>query len=477
MSRITLYDYQVPHYQRLENILCNNISALDTSPTGSGKTITALKFAQDYELTICVICPSVVVNNWKKYAELYGVEVLSILSYDTLRGRKGKTNNKLVTIHEGKYHPTRSFIAATERGLLLIYDEVHKLMNDTQQNRAAHCLTNTLRREGDSSRILALSASPCVKTGNSFPLLKVLGFSLSPFLYNYVPATKIYNTKGYGYEEIVKTCQVLNPSQTAEILLQTVLDTRTAPNICSRFFLEVILPKIRSFTPSPPHSTLFDGKLGLYKFPEQDVRELRRAYGDIVVNVDENGFLRGNITSPCRRISMAYVKTLARIARRDIKRGKKVVIFAEYHDTVEALERRLEDLSPLFLNGKVKKEERDKIVEKFQENNSDYSLLIVNPKVGGIGIELDDKTGSFPRRAYIIPSYYFIDILQAVGRICRANTKSKAEVRIVESDEFPENTKILTSIISKSSMLKKVTGREKDLLPGDYPIVYEEEDN
>lgn len=476
MSRITLRSYQEAHYQRLVTILVNNISALDTSTMGSGKTIFALKFAQEYDLAVCVICPSVVVSNWKKYTDLYGIEVLDIISYETLRGCRGKVKHGLLSLSNNKYSPTKELVQAVRGGLFLIYDEVHKLMNETQQNEAAHCLTNTLRKEGPISRIIGLSGSPAVKEGNSYPLLKVLGFSLSPLLYRYDSVTRKYITRGLGWEELTKTCRSLDQTTTLEIIASEPLTTHNASRLCSRLFIEVVLPNIRSFSQLPPHSSLFNGRLGLYRFSEDKRRALIRAYSNIKDNIDNTGRLRGNITGPCKEISFATVPTLSRLAKRDIRRGKKVVIFVEYYETVNALEERLAEFSPLFLNGQVKPEERTKIIAKFQEDNHNHPLIIVNPKVGGAGIELDDKTGNFPRRAYIIPTYYFIDMIQAVKRICRDNTQSQAEVRIVECDQFTQNTRILSSLINKSSTLKKVLGRE-ELLPGDYPRIYEDDDN
>jgi hypothetical protein len=115
----------------------------------------------------------------------------------------------------------------------------------------------------------------------------------------------------------------------------------------------------------------------------------------------------------------------------------------------------LKNYNAMILNGDiVQNSERDKIIERFQRDDNKYRVLISNPKVGGVGIDLDDKTGKHPRYMYIAPSYMFIDQFQGTGRIHRKDTKSKATIRFVYSREFPWENGILDSMANKSKVAR-----------------------
>lgn len=472
---INLLPHQVDHFKRIEEILKRSHVALDSSDTGSGKTFTALMFAQKYNLAICVVCPNSVLEGWRGYCRTYNIEIVDILSYTGLRGYRGKAKNKLLEIRDGEYHTTDYFTSHAERGMLLVYDEVQNLMNETQQSKAAFCLTRAIIDYGPCSRIMALSATPACRQNHCFPLIKALGFCSQPRLYNYDHVTRSYDFEGYGYAEIYRNAKETNPGLALEIYSSAGMSNRTQSDLCYRFLTEVFLKNIRSSMPSP-HLDNGDYRLGLYRFSPDNVNKLRMAYSSIYACVDNDGILRANITTPCKMIGMSSVDTIVRLAEVDIARGYKVIVFAEYHCVMDALKDRLIDHRPLILNGKVKNKDRKGIVEAFQEPSWDYPLLISHPKIGGVGIELDDKEGHFPRKTYLIPSYYFIDSIQASGRTVRATSKSRAKIRIVECEVFSENTKILSSIMEKSLVVRNITGNDRQILPCDYPRVLEDED-
>jgi hypothetical protein len=86
--------------------------------------------------------------------------------------------------------------------------------------------------------------------------------------------------------------------------------------------------------------------------------------------------------------------------------------------------------------------------------------LIAHPQVGGVSVSLHDVYGGFPRYMLIIPTYKLIEMLQAIGRIFRAGTLSKAFCRIVYAKAFGGEPKILLALANKSDVLQKVTSSE-----------------
>ena len=73
--------------------------------------------------------------------------------------------------------------------------------------------------------------------------------------------------------------------------------------------------------------------------------------------------------------------------------------------------------------------QRQQIIDDFQAGRS--KVILVSLQAGGAGISLHDVNGIAPRQSLISPSYSAVDLVQAIGRIWRAGSHSKATQRIV----------------------------------------------
>jgi hypothetical protein len=99
------------------------------------------------------------------------------------------------------------------------------------------------------------------------------------------------------------------------------------------------------------------------------------------------------------------------------------------------------------------------------------NLIICNIKVGGQSISLHDKYGR-PRVSLIVPSFSSIDLLQSLGRIHRAGSKSPALQRIIYCSNTCEEV-ISRRLNSKIEFLSKIND---DDLSRTGIIKYEEMD-
>lgn len=88
-ARITLLPTQVKHLKRMMSIYSKFSSAVDTSVMGSGKTYVALAIAILLGLPIFTVCPKNARRMWIKKAGHCGVKVIEIITYGTLRSKKG----------------------------------------------------------------------------------------------------------------------------------------------------------------------------------------------------------------------------------------------------------------------------------------------------------------------------------------------------------------------------------------------------
>jgi len=165
------------------------------------------------------------------------------------------------------------------------------------------------------------------------------------------------------------------------------------------------------------------------------------------------------------------------LAKQDLDSNShcKVIIYCNYIRDIKEVARQLSEYKPSVMYGETKDKDRQKIISGFQENNDKYRVIVSNPKVGGIGIGLDDKVGNRPRMMYILPSYHFTDEYQATGRIHREGTKSKAIIRFIYSKDFPYETGILNSMALKSRVARDMVTKEQRsvLFPGEYDELIE----
>ncbi len=66
------------------------------------------------------------------------------------------------------------------------------------------------------------------------------------------------------------------------------------------------------------------------------------------------------------------------------------------------------------------------------------------------------------------PGYNFLNMIQAVNRFHRVNSKSDPEVSIVYLEGIGDELNILEALVKKSNTLKKMTGRET----GQSSVIY-----
>lgn len=474
---ISLYPYQVPHVERIKSIHSAIPGALDTSPMGCGKTIVGLHLKHEYGFYHClVISPSGLCLKWMSEASKYGTHVMTS-SYKALTCSK---TPYVIAIEDGDFIPSPFFKSLVDEGLFLIIDEISNIKNvSTRQAKACHCLTQYIGRGSSASRILALSATPIDKAEQSESLMKTLGLSTEPKLYEYDQVSKEYTLT--GIRQIIDIAACVDPDMVADIVPYEI-NRSNARATCHDLYVQVLKDSVASSMNKPVnentlqsvHNTYFNLTPEDYDMLLEGVSLLRSA----VRFMDERGSKPtdswGQLGVAMALLEKSKVNMLIRVVTSRLLSNPtgKVIIFVNYHENVDALMEGLSDFSPLALNGKVKADKRTEIVSLFQAPDIRYRLLIANTRVGGIGIDLDDTHGNFKRTTYIIPSYSFIDIHQASGRTKRATTKSDSEVHLVYGklgDRSTDEQSIFDAIARKSSVARSsIVDGESILFPGDY---------
>lgn len=126
-------------------------------------------------------------------------------------------------------------------------------------------------------------------------------------------------------------------------------------------------------------------------------------------------------------------------------------------------EQRLNDYGKMQwfdIDGRQQKpEDRTALIDAFQSGK--HKVVLVSLMAGGAGISLHDEHGIAPRQSLISPSYSAIDLVQGIGRIWRAGSKSKATQRIIYAAGTIEE-EIAASVTSKIEHIE--TLNDGDLL-------------
>lgn len=492
-QRISLWNTQKEHFRRICGIVENHHCYLDTSPMGAGKTIVTLQLCKKAKLKLFVVCPKSTSSMWRNEAEKYGVEVVDIYTYQMFAGKAntGCNHPYLIKRTDG-YLPTEILDQRIKEGTLFVFDEMHALKNPgTSAIEAAHSLVRQVVLVNKRSRVALLSATPCDKEVHSQNVLKMLGVIRQSKLYDYDHSNEQYIPT--GIIDLYEFCDKLNPQLSPIIRLGKPVTNKSVSNICYTYYQQIIKDHFTSamLPPEIPHER--DAKNGYYKMSKDDIENLEEGVsmlGKAVGFDDKTGTVNmgngtfGALTKALVKIEAAKLNTLVRLANETLASDptSKVILYVWYIDSIKYLLKHLHTHSPMAMWGETKTEMRDRIIAEFQADHLNHRVLISNAKVGGIGISLDDRHGTYERYLFMIPNYNFIDLQQATGRVFRGTTKSEAHVRFVYSKDYRNETRILNAIAKKSqitrSMLHDVNGDDNAsiVFPGDYEELVEEDD-
>lgn len=179
--RMELLAHQVEHVARVVRTLRSYGAAIDSSDTGTGKTLCAIKAAQEMGVAaILVVCPPAVEEGWRKHLAAATTIAHRIFTYaqlsrtatssgpfsfgekeerqDVAFTARGTLRAAKVKLYAMELKPeVRSFIAQSRT--LVVLDEMHHVKNfSTQAAQGAHLFAETARRAGGA--VLHLSATP-----------------------------------------------------------------------------------------------------------------------------------------------------------------------------------------------------------------------------------------------------------------------------------------------------------------------------
>ena len=405
----------------MENFSKGNKSFLIADGTGAGKTITslttALAFLKNQQMQskhnnkpIIIVTESdaIIDNAWFGDAKKLGMEHLLV---------NGKTDGlfhpgKIVVTTYSQISKVKNLSNTDHKPGLVIFDESHNLKNSKGQrakdafeviDNVSHCLMATATPVDKVKHIEYICRANQIDYNAVKDAIKVNSRKL--------PKANRKDMKNY--------LEALN--------LSSLFDDFTRKGLMVK--REVSLKNIDFETQ----------EVGLNENQEEAVDTMLEAYLQGKAKGEKSGLM--NFRRGLEKFKMKHTMDLV---QKEIKAGRQVVIFAENvgdfnklgsntEGTLPMIKKQLEKLGiphDSIFGGSPTKADRKKnkkAMENFQSGAS--KVIFGNIASMGTGISLDDQTGKAPRTMIIMtPPFSAMGFTQAIGRISRLQTKSRAKV-------------------------------------------------
>jgi superfamily II DNA or RNA helicase len=429
-EKLQLFSYQKEHVKNIKNKLKKHGFCLDTSPLGTGKTFVSAYLAQEYT-NVVVISTKTILLKWKKIREIYDIKpIKNLVSFNNIK--KTFESTKVKNDLKREYKNMKGDV-------LFIIDESQNLKNNSTQTKWMVKIV----KENKSAHFLYISGSPFDKPQHSKNYLKLFGIvEPNRQAVEYNPLTGRYMF--HMYNDLLTYLRNTRTRVPEE--LKTVNGLNWEVQLFE-LFKDYLVPYI-----SVKMEASKEYKLNTYKiFVNVDL--------EVLENLKEK-----HITTKLMEMEALKVPEMVRDAHKALAKGKKVVLLANFMKNINTLMDELYEYTPMQITGKTPMDERENILLEFQRNDDNLRLIIGNLTVLSTGIDLDDKTGDFPRMALVSPNLNGVTLYQAMNRFSRIDTRSDTDVYFYYiSYEDLQDFDYLDLIQDKNDTIMDIL-KEKDLL-------------
>ena len=400
---------QREHAVSLLNSLYINGVACDQSETGTGKTYVAAWLAKNLNSPVVIVCPKIMIPPWTTVLSYFGIKAHCLINYEKLM----RGNTEHLNFKDGKDNGPSDYVINFPKNSLVILDEVHKCKSATSKNSD---FLIKLKMDGYKSLLLSATAA-------TNPLeMKAFGFATT--LHNLVSYRQFITSSGayagrYGGFQID-----LQSQKTVEAMSNihnTLFNLYKVSSRMTRKMFDKIFPDNHVMADCFDMGTNTDKINRVYLQMEAEMAALEESS----INYSQHHF--AIMTKARRMAELLKVPTMVEMIEDWYDEGISPVVFVNFTDTVEAIEKQLAKNSKF--DGKIARivgGQSDKVrqndIELFQSDVK--RIMIANLAAGNAGVSLHDLNGNFPRGSIISPSYSAINLLQALGRIHRAEGKT-----------------------------------------------------
>ena len=447
-----LYPYQVEAYDELIKRYMNPLYSTQLLPaaTGWGKTYLATQLAKylwtEFKMKPFIVCPATLRLMWQKSMQDAKVPYAALLSYDEIRGIRGKViagegddevrgdsrmKHPWLVRENGKtgpFYATDKFRDACFSGLFMIFDEVQATKNDSAQHWACFELVSSalcfesmpVMQEIDGQqvptgevkhpkvRVLHLSAATYAEDSCRKNFFRMMGLVTDRTMFQQNPGTGQLEWKQHGLGTCYDKGLMINEALTKRIFARNVVSANGLPKLLEDLW-DNLFQKVYSV---PVVDPIYKDKLGrviphirqngFYLLNDEAAAEcasaiarLKRAHvlqEDGGVNMVNANSQMALIQSALMALAHAKTSDILRVALEDLRTRKscKLILCIPFREDQAWLVENLSMYHPLVLNGDVKFADRTKITDAFNAPNLKHRVMIMTPTVGGLGISLHD---------------------------------------------------------------------------------------
>ena len=440
---------QIPHVERLLQSLKTHGVATDMSEVGTGKSYCAAALAREFKnLPLVLICPKIVIPTWGKVLKKFGVKPNISINYEKLcRGNtpylkyfKKKNYNYKWELTNLKL-PKHSFV---------ILDESHVCKGKDSLNAGLLIALKNLLIE-NQYKVLTLSATQAcsVLDMNAYGHLVNLHK-----LHDFRAFCKEFGAKDAGFGGLSFDHDDQETKNKMAKCHTILFEEKKIAHRLTRVDMKGYFP---------------DNEVVADVFDTSNAKKIQAVYDEMDWELgkledsaaDYSQHILAIIIKARREVELLKIPTLVEMFQDLRNEGKSTVLFLNFTESILAAGKRLAKIYGRdkvgYIYGGVSNLQKIKAIDDFQENR--VKNLIVNLRAGGSSINLHDIHGDNPRASLINPSWSAIHLMQAIGRISRAEAKTPAYQRIVYADGTIEN-KICQNVQAKINNLSLLNDGE-----------------
>ena len=391
----TLRPYQVRGYSWLSFLRQLGLGACLADDMGLGKTVQTLALIQqDWQANggrpVLLVCPTSVINNWKKEAARF-TPGLPLLVHHGAGRKRGKAfhreagKNAIVVSSYGTLQRDVNFLQETNWGGVVL-DEAQNIKNpETRQARAARALPADYR--------IALTGTPV--ENNVGDLWSVMEFLNPGFL----------GTQGAFKRNFFTPIQAERDQGAAERLKRV-----TGPFILRRHKTDKsIISDLPAKLETKVFCSLTREQASLYASVLKEMEEtLESAEG-----IHRRGLVLGvlsKLKQVCNHPAQflgdnsgivgrsGKLIRLIEMLEEVIEVGDRALVFSQFSEMGHILRSHIQESfgrEVLFLHGGVRRRQRDRMVERFQNEKRGPPVFVLSLKAGGTGLNLTSANHVF----------------------------------------------------------------------------------
>lgn len=353
----TLYDYQSVGSQWISSMISQGVGVVLGDGMGLGKTIQIIRAICDLldenpYARILVICPSAVVENWKReiFKFTTGITVLCHFGPDRTRDYHKIMGQVVITTYD--VARIDSTVLNQIQWSLIVLDEAQAIKNpDSQRARSI--------KQINRQAAVAVTGTPF--ENHVTDLWSLFDFCMPGYLgtkQNFVSRFKDEETSASVIGKLI-----------APLLLRRKLDD--IPNDLPEL-IKIPMP-IRL---SQQEALDYEMRRKAHIAQGASIGAIQKLVGDLAIPQEQSG------------ISNLKYEYLQNVAEEVIDYGEKIIVFIERLAAIEAIREIYSKAIPvLTLTGSTPVQERQTVVDQFSSIDG-AAMLLCNPTVGGAGLNI-----------------------------------------------------------------------------------------